>query len=891
MPNWVKTVDIELSGPIQSIENLKAYQVLRGLLRWQGAPVGYIEMPVNGDRCAASEITKAVLAQGVEWLKHNLVYNRLTQSDNLSWQISELLRLPPNRSHKLLPVTVALCLERIEPNLMACLAVLQQSIYPKLDVLIVDASTEKNELAATVAEFGDRFHYHASPAPSLNAARNFAIQTAKGDILAFLDGSVIPASDWVDALAAAFAEQPQAAAIAGLAIQAESTSASQIWFEQRYSLWRGFQPAWHAFNLTAPIKWNLLGTWQIGTGANLAFRRRVFDQIGGFDLALDQAQLTEGGSDMDLLGRLLLAGEQVFYEPKAIVYYNTPATEAELRSHICRYITSFYAYLSASSQRYPKLKLAFFKVGLWQLLYSLKSLLLIKWFPRRMILMELLAISGCQGKYTKAQQTQTSVSNTPSLVASQPAKRLMAVRTIEVNQPLPTLRDVTDYQTVRVFVRFDDAPIGYVDIENNGRVISPAWLARKIAFTLADELLAVPLAHNQEAVWASLQTALRDYLQADAVAPAQPVPAQLAPDVPVSIIVTTCDRPDDLEVCLQQLLAQETHRPVEIVVADNRPASGLTAPVVAKFSGVKLVSESRPGASYGRNAAIAVTTGDIIVSVDDDVTVPTDWLEKLIAPMARPEVMMVTGNVLPKELETPAQLLYEQIKGGLSSGFKPLEANGDWFYSYERSTPPIWELGVSANAAYRASIFCHPQIGLMDEVLGPGTPTIGGEEVLLMYKVLKAGYTILYEPKAYVWHRHRRELKAFYRQIYGHMKGGTAYLLALWLKEKDPRAFRHLFFELPRYYSRRCYERLRGFDQTPWQYIWSEVSGYVTGFLGYWQSCQRVKKLGYSQPYIPVSERNVVAFAPTAEEIRPLPIQPHSTSASTQDKPSPVSMG
>jgi len=890
MPSWVKTVDIELSCPIHSIENLKAYQVLRGLLRWQGAPVGYIELPINGDRCSATDIIKAVQAQGTELLKQNLVYNRLAQSDNSSWQISDLLHLPSPSSSKLLPVTVALCFERIESNFMACLNVLQQSTYPKLEVLIIDATADENELAIIAAEFGDRFRYHTSPEPSLNAARNFAIQMASGDILTFLDGSMIPASDWVEALATAFAEQPQAVAIAGLAVQAESKTASQIWFEQRYGLWRGLCPNWHELNLSKPIAWNTLGTWQIGTGANLAFRRSIFDQIGGFDLALDRAHLTEGGSDMDLLCRLLLAGEHVFYEPKAIVYYNTPATEADLRSYIYRYITSFYAYLAASSQHYPQLKLSFFKVGLWQLLYSLKSLLLIKWFPRRMILMELLAIATCQGKYAKAQK-QVKPPTQASLLVSTAPKRLVAVRTVEVNQPLPNLTDVTDYQTVRVFIRFDDAPIGYVDIENHGRVISAAWLGRKIAFTLADELLAVPFAYNKEAVHASLQTALSDYLTPDFVEPAPPASTPLAPDVPVSIIVTTCDRPDDLEVCLQQLLAQETSRSVEIVVADNRPASGLTAPIVAKFPRVKLVSEPRPGASYGRNAAIAATTGEIIVSVDDDVTVPSDWLEKLIAPLARPEVMLVTGNVLPKELETPAQLLYEQIKGGLSSGFKPIEVDGNWFYSYERSTPPIWELGVSANAAYRASIFCHPQIGLMDEVLGPGTPTIGGEEVLLMYKVLKAGYTILYEPKAYVWHRHRRELKAFYRQIYGHMKGGTAYLLTLWLKEKDPRAFRHVCFELPRYYSRRFYERLRGLDHTPWQYLWSEFSGYITGFWGYWQSCQRVKKLGYSDPYIPVSERNLAATPSLSEAILPVSIPSNSAFTVTQDHTSPISMG
>ena len=106
---------------------------------------------------------------------------------------------------------------------------------------------------------------------------------------------------------------------------------------------------------------------------------------------------------------------------------------------------------------------------------------------------------------------------------------------------------------------------------------------------------------------------------------------------------------------------------VEIVVVDNNPASGLTTPVVAEFPGIVLVNEPRRGLAYARNAGFAACTGEIAVATDDDVTVPPDWLEKLIAPFARPDVMVVTGNVLPIELETAAQQLFEAY-GGLGRG-------------------------------------------------------------------------------------------------------------------------------------------------------------------------------------------------------------------------------
>ena len=64
---------------------------------------------------------------------------------------------------------------------------------------------------------------------------------------------------------------------------------------------------------------------------------------------------------------------------------------------------------------------------------------------------------------------------------------------------------------------------------------------------------------------------------------------------------------------------------------DNNPASGLTPPVVAEFPGVRLVNEPRKGASYARNKGIITSRGDLVTTTDDDVTLPPDWLEKLVA--------------------------------------------------------------------------------------------------------------------------------------------------------------------------------------------------------------------------------------------------------------------
>ena len=58
-------------------------------------------------------------------------------------------------------------------------------------------------------------------------------------------------------------------------------------------------------------------------------------------------------------------------------------------------------------------------------------------------------------------------------------------------------------------------------------------------------------------------------------------------------------------------------------------------------------------------------------------------------------------------------------------------------------------------------------------------PTGCSEDTYAFYRVLRAGYAIAYEPAAFVWHRHRADMRSLRRQIYSYAKGHTAYHLTL----------------------------------------------------------------------------------------------------------------
>jgi glycosyltransferase involved in cell wall biosynthesis len=400
-----------------------------------------------------------------------------------------------------------------------------------------------------------------------------------------------------------------------------------------------------------------------------------------------------------------------------------------------------------------------------------------------------------------------------------------AIRIVEAGDDLRPLTDLGGFDCVRVFITRRGRPIGFADVSVDGGSVGAERLREAITRELGARI--------------------------DAAASVTPSPA-LRTEIPVSVVVPTYDRPDDLARCLRALRAQETRRRLEIVVVDNHPDSGLTPPVVAGFAGVTLVVEPRRGSAYARNAGVVATHGAIVACTDDDVTPPPGWLEALVAPFTDERVAAVTGNILPLELDTPAQWFYEMY-GGLGRGFERRVFDRTWFEG-SRGPVPTWNVGATANVAFRAQALADPSIGLMDEALGAGMPSGVGEDSYLFYRILKAGHRIVYEPGAWVSHRHRRDMRALRRQMYAYAKGHVAHLLTTWLRDGDRRAVSRLGIRLPRWHVRQLQRwavaRVRGEVAYPVSLVLVELAGHVAGPVALWRSWRRVRREGRSAPYV-----------------------------------------
>jgi O-antigen biosynthesis protein len=300
----------------------------------------------------------------------------------------------------------------------------------------------------------------------------------------------------------------------------------------------------------------------------------------------------------------------------------------------------------------------------------------------------------------------------------------------------------------------------------------------------------------------------------------------------ISVVLPTCNRAALLENCLNALLGQRTTRTFEVILVDNASSPHRIAARVALFPQVRLITETRRGSSHARNAGIRTARGEIIAFIDDDTQPAPDWLENLVAPFfARAEVAAVTGQTVPLKLETEAERLFEAY-GGLWCGKDPAEFDSGWLRS-KLWRLPIWQVGTTANVAFRASVFRDPAVSLMDERLGAGTLVGGGEDLYLFYRILRAGHLIVYQPSAKIRHAHRQNLVDLSTQLQAYRRGEVAFCLLSLVHERDWRALLHLLLWIPYWRATQLFgellRRVRGKKRFRLRMLLQEWRAYVQG--------------------------------------------------------------
>ena len=247
----------------------------------------------------------------------------------------------------------------------------------------------------------------------------------------------------------------------------------------------------------------------------------------------------------------------------------------------------------------------------------------------------------------------------------------------------------------------------------------------------------------------------------------------------LTIAICTKDRPEGLERLLESLRTQlaaaaAARRPIEVLIVDNAPSDSRTRDLAARWPDVRYVLEPKPGLNFGRNRAVRESGSEFLTYLDDDVVVDCGWLAGLCeAWAANRDAGAFTGQVLALELETEAQIIFER-RGGFRRGFDrvrygPISVNDQLYPGGAGS------FGAGANMCFRTRMLA--ALGGFDEALDTGAWVPGGGDLDMFYRVIRAGYPLVYEPRFLVFHEHRREMAALSRQYRrSSVLGFTCYL-------------------------------------------------------------------------------------------------------------------
>jgi GT2 family glycosyltransferase len=223
-------------------------------------------------------------------------------------------------------ISVVVCSGGRRPEqLQRCLRSLTEVDDPNFEIILVDnaavPSMTHDQLPAGVKHVRE-------PRRGLDRARNRGVMESAGDIIAFVDDDCEAHRDWLTGIREAFAD-PLVSFVTGRVRPARLSREAEQWFEARFPFDRGPCPARFTrvdFGGRSPL---LAG--ELGTGANMAFRRTLCDRLGGFDVNLDMGTLIGGGGDLDIFARALEEDAVGHYAPDAVVFHHHRDNLADLR--------------------------------------------------------------------------------------------------------------------------------------------------------------------------------------------------------------------------------------------------------------------------------------------------------------------------------------------------------------------------------------------------------------------------------------------------------------------------------------------------------------------------------------------------------------------------------
>ena len=619
-------------------------------------------------------------------------------------------------------------------------SLLVQTVSPHEIVIVIDHNPEL--LARARIELAGVSIIPSTGTPGLSGGRNTGIAATSGDVIAFLDDDAVADRFWIERLAAPY-RNADVVAVGGR-VEPRWDAPRPAWLPPEFDWVVGCTYAGHREDA---------GEIRNVIGANMSLRRSAIDLVGGFVEGIGRsATLPEGCEETEWCIR---ARQEI---PDAIIWY-APEASVEHRVTLARTRPSYF-FRRCFAEGRSKTRVSRL-VGAGDGLAS----------ERAHALVVLPTAFGRELQSAARSEPGAAWSRAGALVGGLAATTAGAVSALARSAPRAAEAEREVFVPARTLTIDLDGPLrdlAAVDPDTGRRYERAVVLVRRGGRPVR----VVDLELDHDGLEASVLAARIGVVDAPSVLELEP------PTTPATVVIATHDRPESLAACLDSVLAQD-HLAFEVVVVDNAPSSEATFEMLGARYGndgrVRYVREPVAGLARAHNRGLLEVETPIVAFTDDDVLADPEWLRNLVSGFGDdPSVGCVTGLIFPVELETQAQEWLEGYAGyakGLVRTAFDLHANrpDDALFPWTAGT-----LGSGANMAFRTNFL--RRLGGFDDALGAGSIAMGGDDLAAFFDVVAAGATLVYEPAAVVYHRHRRGYEELRTQAYGYGVGLGAYI-------------------------------------------------------------------------------------------------------------------
>jgi len=206
-----------------------------------------------------------------------------------------------------------------------------------------------------------------------------------------------------------------------------------------------------------------------------------------------------------------------------------------------------------------------------------------------------------------------------------------------------------------------------------------------------------------------------------------------------SVIVPAYQAADVIGACVTALARQTLDRSrYEIIVVDDG-ASDRTSDVARESGADRVLRVPHGGPAAARNAGIEAAQGEAVLFTDADCEPAEDWIARMVAPLADPQIMGVKGTYRTRQSSLIARLV--QLEFEIRYARMAELERIDFIDTYA--------------AAYRRALLV--EHGGFDIAF----PIPSAEDVDLSFRLARAGHWLVFAPDAWVWHQHPATLERY----------------------------------------------------------------------------------------------------------------------------------